>query len=99
MAEISRLIVLIGVAVSLGACSDQPVPLLKSQGFYPTNPATVRKVQIALRNRGYYAEVVDGFLGDSTATGIQRFQVDRGERVKPIVDRSLLVSLGIAGYE
>jgi hypothetical protein len=95
MAEIPRLIVLIGLAVSLGACSEQPVPLVRSQGFYPINPATVRKVQIALRNRGYYAGVIDGFLGDSTGIGIQRLQVDRGERVKPIIDRSLLVSLGI----
>lgn len=99
MADRSRLIVLIGVIVSLGACSNQPVPPLKSQGFYPTNPATVRKVQIALRNRGYYAGVVDGFLGDGTATGIQRLQIDRGERVKPIIDRPLLISLGIAGHE
>jgi hypothetical protein len=96
MAEISRFIALIGVTVSLGACSEQPVPLVRSQGFYPTSPAAVRKVQIALRNRGYYAGVIDGFLGDGTTMGIQRLQVDRGERVKPIIDRSLLVSLGIA---
>jgi hypothetical protein len=96
MAEISRLMVLIGMVVSLGACSDESVPLVRSQGFYPTNPATVRKVQIALRNRGYYAGVVDGFLGENTATGIRRLQVDQCKRVKPIIDRSLLVSLGIA---
>jgi hypothetical protein len=95
MAEIPRLIVLIGVAVSLGACSEQPVPLVRSQGFYPSSPATVREVQIALRNRGYYAGVVDGFLGEDTAIGIRRLQIDRGERVKPIIDHSLLVSLGI----
>jgi hypothetical protein len=99
MAEIPRLIILIGVAVSLGACSEQPVPPLKSQGFYPTNPTTVRKVQVALRNRGYFAGSIDGFLGDSTATGIQRLQIDRGQRVKPIIDHSLLVSLGLAGNE
>jgi hypothetical protein len=95
MVEISRLIVLIGVAVSLGACSNQPGLPLKSQGFYPTNPATVRKVQIALRSRGYYAGLVDGFLGECTAIGIRRWQIDRCERVKPIIDRSLLVSLGV----
>jgi putative peptidoglycan binding protein len=95
MVEISRLIVLIGVIVFLAACSEQPVPLVRSQGFYPTSPAAVRKVQIALRKRGYYAGVIDGFLGDSTTIGIQRLQVDRGQRVKPIVDRPLLVSLGI----
>jgi hypothetical protein len=95
MAEVSRLIVLIGVTVSLAACSEQPVPLVRSQGFYPTSSATVREVQIALRSRGYYAGVVDGFLGEDTAIGIRRLQIDRGERVKPIIDRQLLVSLGI----
>jgi hypothetical protein len=95
MAEVSRLVVLIGVAFSIAACSEQPVPLVRSQGFYPTSSANVRKVQIALRNRGYYAGVVDGFLGDDTAIGIRRLQIDRGERVKPIIDRKLLVSLGI----
>jgi hypothetical protein len=96
MAEVSRLIVLIGVTVSLAACSEQPVPpLVRSQGFYPNSSATVRQVQIALRNRGYYAGVVDGFLGEDTAIGIRRLQIDRGERVKPIIDRQLLVSLGI----
>ena len=95
MVEVSRLIVLIGVTVSLAACSEQPVPLVRSQGFYPTSSATVREVQIALRNRGYYAGVVDGFLGEDTAIGIRRLQIDRGERVKPVIDRQLLVSLGI----
>jgi Putative peptidoglycan binding domain len=95
MAEVSRFIVLVGVAVSLAACSEQPVPLVRSQGFYPTSSATVREVQIALRSRGYYAGIVDGFLGEATATGIRRLQIDRGERAKPVIDRQLLVSLGI----
>jgi peptidoglycan hydrolase-like protein with peptidoglycan-binding domain len=55
----------------------------------------VKEVQIALRNRGYYAGVVDGYLGQDTGYGIQRFQVDHGMRVKPTIDRPLLVSLGI----
>jgi peptidoglycan hydrolase-like protein with peptidoglycan-binding domain len=55
----------------------------------------VREVQIALRDRGYYAGVVDGYLGQDTGYGIQRFQIDHDLRVKPTIDRPLLVSLGI----
>lgn len=96
MTEIPRLIVLIEVALCLGACSNEQVPPRKSQSAYPDNPAIVRKVQIALRHRGYYADAVDGYVGESTAIGIQRFQVDHCQRVRPVIDRTLLVSLGIA---
>jgi Putative peptidoglycan binding domain len=96
MAGISRLIFLLGTALSLGACTGEQVPPAVAQPMDHSNPAMVRKVQIALRNRGYYAGVVDGYLGQDTAFGIQRFQVDNGQRVQPIVDRPLLVSLGIA---
>jgi hypothetical protein len=98
MAEIRRLMFLIGVTVSLGACSEEQLPPPKSHAMYPPNPAIAQKVQIALRNRGYYAGIVDGFLGQNTAIGIQRFQVDHYQRVKPVIDRSLLVSLGIASH-
>jgi peptidoglycan hydrolase-like protein with peptidoglycan-binding domain len=64
--------------------------------MYHLNPNSVRKVQIALRERGYYAGVVDGYLGQDTANGIQRFQVDQCQRVKPVVVPPLLVSLGLA---
>ena len=63
MAEISRLIILIGVVGFLGACSDEQIAPAQSHAITSPNPAIVRKVQIALRNRGYYAGVVDGFLG------------------------------------
>ncbi len=96
MAEISRLMILIGVVGFLGACSDEQIPPARSHAMSSPNSAIVRKVQIALRNRGYYAGVVDGFLGQNTAIGIQRFQLDHDQRVKPVIERSLLVSLGIA---
>jgi hypothetical protein len=87
---------LLGVAVYLGACTSEQVPLRSSQAMYRNNPAEIRKVQIALRDRGHYAGFVDGYLGQNTGDGIQRFQVEHCQRVKPIIDRSLLVSLGIA---
>ena len=96
MGEIRRLMFLVGAVFSLGACSEEPILPPQSHAMYSPNPATVRKVQIALRNRGYYAGVIDGFLGQNTAIGIQRFQVDHYQTVTPVVNQSLLVSLGIA---
>jgi hypothetical protein len=96
MVDIVRLILLIGVVVSLGACSDEQVTPLKSPTIYPASPAIVRKVQIALRSRGYYTGVTNGFLGPGTAQAIQRFQVDHDQVARPFIDRSLLVSLGIS---
>ena len=98
MAGIPRLILLVGTAVSLGACTSEQVPLSLSHPMDHSNSAIVRKVQIALRDRGYYAGVVDGFLGQDTAFGIQRFQVDHCQRVVPAINRQLLVSLGIASH-
>jgi Putative peptidoglycan binding domain len=96
MARIPWLIFLLGTAFSLGACTGEQVPLPFSHPIGHSNSAIVRKVQLALRERGYYAGAVDGYLGQDTGFAIQRFQVDHGQRAKPIVDRPLLVSLGIA---
>jgi peptidoglycan hydrolase-like protein with peptidoglycan-binding domain len=96
MAVTPRLIFLVGAAVSLVACSSEQAPPTLPQAMYHLNPNSVRKVQIALRERGYYAGVVDGYLGQDTANGIQRFQVDQCQRVKPVVVPPLLVSLGLA---
>lgn len=95
MGKIPQLILLVGAAVSLGACTSEQVPPPLSHAMDHSTSQVVREVQIALRNRGYYAGVVDGYLGQDTGYGIQRFQVDRGLRVKPTIDRPLLVSLGI----
>jgi hypothetical protein len=98
MAGMTRILLSIGAAVSLGACGSQvALPLHRQVMYYMPAAATVKKVQIALRDRGYYASSVDGFLGYNTDIAISRFQVDTCQRVKPIIDRSLLVSLGLAG--
>jgi peptidoglycan hydrolase-like protein with peptidoglycan-binding domain len=95
MGKIPRLIFLIGAAVSLGACTSEQVPPPLSHAMDHSTSHVVMEVQIALRDRGYYAGVVDGYLGQDTGYGIQRFQVDHGLRVKPTIDRPLLISLGI----
>src|SRR5260221_14686713 len=96
MAGMPRLRLFVVTAVCLGACTSEQGPLSLSLPMDHSNTAIVRKVQIALRDRGYYAGGVDGFLGQDTAFGIQRFQVDQCQRVKPVVDRTLLVSLRLA---
>src|SRR5260370_20380870 len=88
-------IFLIGVAISLAVCTDGQLPSIAGSAM-SFNPAIVRKVQIALRNRGYYHNLVDGYLGEATGIAIQRFQIDHCIRVIPLVDPSLLVALGIA---
>jgi len=98
MPELTRLMFLIGIILFLEACSHEQVLPLKSRTVYPSDPAIVRRVQVALRNRGYYAGVVDGFLGQNTAIGIQRFQIDHNQRVIPVVNGPLLRGLAITSH-
>jgi hypothetical protein len=91
-----RYLLLIGVAFSLAVCTEGQVLPTEQSIAYHANPPIVRKVQIALRNRGYYHENVDGYLGGATGIAIQRYQIDHCIRVIPLLDPSLLISLGIA---
>ena len=65
-------------------------PVLLSQ-----RDAVVKRVQLALRQRGYYAHAIDGFMGIYTQFAIQRFEVDHCQRTAPLITRRLLISLGI----
>ena len=67
----------------------------EQQAAYSHNRTIVRKVQIALRNRGYYAGALDGYLGQATGNSIERFQIDHSQKEILLADRTLLVSLGI----
>jgi len=88
--------VLVGVVAFLGTFTEGQLAATERSTAYPLNPAIVRRVQIALRNRGYYHGLVDGYLGEETGIAIQRFQIDHRIRVIPLLDPSLLVSLGIS---
>ncbi len=94
-----RKLLLIGAAISLAVSTEGQVPATEHSIVYHDNPVLVRKVQIALRNRGYYHRLVDGYLGEDTGIAIQMFQIDHCIRVIPLLDPSLLIALGIArGY-
>jgi hypothetical protein len=88
----------IGMAISLAVCAEGQgqLPPTEHSVAYHANPIIVRKVQVALRNRGYYHGLVDAYLGEETGIAIQRFQIDHSIRVIPLLDPSLLISLGIA---
>jgi Putative peptidoglycan binding domain len=90
-----RKLLLIGAAISLTVSSEGHVPPTEHLIVYHANPVIVRKVQIALRNRGYYHGLVDGYFGGATGNAIQRYQIDHCIRVIPLLDPSLLISLGI----
>jgi len=69
---------------------------------YPIVPAyhhydeqQLRQAQIVLRRLGYYSGAADGFLGYKTDIAISRFQLEHRHPVRPVVDRWLLVNLGI----
>jgi peptidoglycan hydrolase-like protein with peptidoglycan-binding domain len=98
MRLISRLICVIA-ALSLAACANgQPEPpLLPSNVTWSAEARTTRAVQAALQKRHYYWGTVDGYFGQATGDAIERFQIDNGLRVKPVIDRPLLNALGIAG--
>ena len=91
-----RLAIVVTLA-SLAACSNnQNIGGVKPLDTpYSSNSSIVRAVQIALREQGYYAGYVTGFMGQSTAFGIERFQIEHCQRVKPIIDNELLQQLGI----
>jgi hypothetical protein len=55
----------------------------------------LREVQTALRRLGYYSGAADGFLGYRTDVAISNFQLHHEHPVRPVVDRWLLVNLGI----
>jgi hypothetical protein len=57
-----KCLLLIGAAISLAVSTEGQVPI-EEPLFYHANPVLVRKVQMALRSRGYYHELVDGDLG------------------------------------
>ena len=95
MTPISRLICIISV-LSLTACAqEQSEPPLLPSVMYSPNARTIRAVQATLQNLHYYRGLVDGYFGQATGDAIQRFQVDHGLRVKPVIDRSLLNALKI----
>ena len=99
MAVIRSILFMIIIAVAFGACTTEPAPPLLGYGNYPHDPALVRRVQIALRDRGYYHGNLDGYLGQDTANAIELFQVNHCLRAKPVIDRPLLARLRIRHNE
>jgi len=84
-------------AFALGACTaETPEAPLLPNVMYTSDASTVRAVQSALQQRHYYRAGIDGFFGQATGDAIQRFQMDHGLQVKPVISESLLSALGIA---
>ncbi|HEV3211178.1 MAG TPA: peptidoglycan-binding domain-containing protein [Chthoniobacterales bacterium] len=71
------------------------VPAYRNDDERQLDERRLRLVQIALRRRGYYSGAANGFLGYRTDIAISRFQLKHCHPVRPVVDRWLLVNLGI----
>jgi peptidoglycan hydrolase-like protein with peptidoglycan-binding domain len=92
-----RTICLIGILLVAACKTNEPQGTPPPANVLSTSDAaTVRAVQSALRQRHYYHEQVDGFFGQATAIAIERFQMDRDLYVKGVIDRQLLLALGIS---
>ena len=55
----------------------------------------VRKIQTALRDRGYFNSSIDGIYGTITQKAVKRFQKDNGLTVDGIAGKNTLKALGI----
>jgi Putative peptidoglycan binding domain len=90
---------LYGVAMAAATGHARPADQYSGYAILPAykhyDPQRLREVQIALRRQGYYSGVADGFMGYRTDLAISRFQFDHEHPVRPVVDRWLLVNLGI----
>jgi Putative peptidoglycan binding domain len=92
-------LVLLVLTVLATACSGSQKHDYSGYGIVPAyrhyDARQLRQVQIELRRQGYYSGSADGFLGYRTDQAISRFQLDHEHPVRPVVDRWLLVNLGI----
>jgi hypothetical protein len=71
----------------------QEYPIVSAYRHYDQHQ--LKRVQIALRQQGFYSGAADGFLGYKTDIAISKFQLEHQHPVRPIVDQWLLVTLGI----
>ncbi len=55
----------------------------------------VKKIQTALKEKGYFNSKIDGIFGTLTKNAVERFQKDNGLTVDGIVGKNTLKALGI----
>ena len=92
-------LVLLAFTVLATACSGPEKHAYSDYAIVPAyrhyDQRQLRQVQNSLRWLGYYSGSADGFLGYRTDLAISNFQLDHDHPVRPVVDRWLLVNLGI----
>ncbi len=57
----------------------------------------VRKIQTALRDKGYFSSQIDGIFGTKTKKAVEKFQKEHGLTVDGIAGKNTLKALGITG--
>jgi peptidoglycan hydrolase-like protein with peptidoglycan-binding domain len=73
----------------------QPVPRVRHETPPPQVIAKVAQVQENLRKAGYYKGTVDGLMGPATKSAIRSYQVEKGLPVTGLIDKELLLDLGL----
>ncbi len=71
---------------------------MKQQGAALTkDPQTVRQVQQALSDKGYYQGSADGKWGSQTQGALKKYQKAQGLQANGQLDQQTLASLGVSG--
>ena len=70
-----------------------PIAIWQFKTKNPKARRAVKKVQRALKGRGYYRAAVDGIAGPKTRNAFRRFQERRGYKPDGVLTRKLLVVL------
>ncbi|MBE6788010.1 MAG: spore cortex-lytic enzyme [Ruminococcaceae bacterium] len=59
----------------------------------------VKKIQTALRDKGYFTSQIDGIFGTKTKRAVENFQKDHGLTVDGIAGKNTLKALGVSGSD
>ncbi len=70
---------------------------MKQQGAMTKDPQTVKHVQQALSDKGYYKGPADGKWGSKTESALKKFQQAQGMQATGQPDQQTLASLGVQG--
>ncbi len=88
-------LVVASAAILVSAIKDQEASVA-TLSQYGSRGDEVRKIQQALKNKGYYGGSVDGIFGSATRQAVVAFQKDQGLTADGIAGPKTLKALGIS---
>ena len=105
---IASLVLFVAVAIAQQSNGQQGDPAMqqsrsrgeqqmKQQGAMTQDPQTIKQVQQALSDKGYYKGTADGKMSSKTESALKQFQQAQGMQATGQLDQQTLASLGVQG--